>query len=213
MHYAIGKDKTLQTFFAQKWLRPYFATDIAARKHKPGYDTAANRRTLNALVMDALGSNLNPKDFILCEGSINTMKEHLWGTKDPMRERLYQIAVNDAMNGAVPSSDYLSALRTVLFPCSSTLDSVSSALLTIQDHCGVRLLELPRSRYQDTKHQRKRQVGTTKRCSTHQITKCQVGGAVGSVSGRQVRHNGDERSQVDRGTSKDRHRQATDSHH
>jgi len=131
MQYAIGEDKTLETFFEQKWLRTYFAKDIAARKHKPGYDTAANRRTLNALVMDALGSNLNPKDFILCEGSINSMKEHLWRNVDPMGEKLYQDAVKDAMNGVVPSSEYLSALRTVLLPYSCTLDSVPSALLTI----------------------------------------------------------------------------------
>jgi hypothetical protein len=113
MRYAVGQNPNLQSFFRNKWLPVVAASKIPGRQHKPPYTTPKNRRTFNALIFDALGSTMNPTDFVLCEAEINAMKEHMWGDKDLMQLDKYRTAVNEAMTGAVHSNEYLSALRTV----------------------------------------------------------------------------------------------------
>jgi hypothetical protein len=111
--YAVGRDPSLVPFFRDRWLQVVATSKIPGRKHKPPYSTARNRRTFNALIFDALGSTMNPTDFVLCEAEINSMKEHLWHNVDPMELGKYRLAVKEAMTGAVHSQEYLSALRTV----------------------------------------------------------------------------------------------------
>lgn len=84
---------------------------------KPNIAFGKGRLSINALVFEALGSNSNRKDFVLCERQINAYKEALWSEENPMEAgdstSRFEKLVEKANLGEIPSNEYLSAIRTV----------------------------------------------------------------------------------------------------
>lgn len=81
MVFATGKEKTLDTFFRNKYVKPASGTTtIANRPGKPGYRLGIDppRDSLMRLVFEAMGSTPNPVDFVLCEQQINSLKARVW---------------------------------------------------------------------------------------------------------------------------------------
>lgn len=113
MQYADQKDPTLGTFFRTHWQRSL--TGISTRRHRPTYKlgTTPLRNTLERLVFEAMGSTANPSDFVLCDDEINNYKKRLWARENLMAPGRYTAAVQEAMTGAITSSEFLSALRLV----------------------------------------------------------------------------------------------------
>ena len=58
-----------------------------------------------------MGTTANPADFVLCEATIYSYKEILWSTKELVTLKIYSDAVDDAIKGAVASSELLSAAQ------------------------------------------------------------------------------------------------------
>lgn len=112
MNSVIGKDAKKKSFFADWWNKDLDPTEVANRPNKP-LITMGDQITLNNLVFEALGSNNNREDFVLCEEEINGYKARIWNKKAPMGAGRYKIAVKDALNGATDSNMYLSGLRSV----------------------------------------------------------------------------------------------------
>lgn len=116
MVYATKADKDLDDFFRNKFVKPVPGPlTIANRPNPPTYalGTDPPRDSLMKLVFEAMGSTINPTDFVLCEAAINSYKMRVWSLKEPMDSKVYDAALADAMTGAVPSADFLSALRLV----------------------------------------------------------------------------------------------------
>lgn len=116
MLYATKADKTLDAFFRNKFVKPVPGPlTVAKRPNPPPYKLGTDppRDSLMRLVFEAMGSTINPTDFVLCEAAINSYKMRVWSLKEPMGGGVYDLALADAMSGAVPSADFLSALRLV----------------------------------------------------------------------------------------------------
>ncbi|XPS98960.1 hypothetical protein M3J09_008147 [Ascochyta lentis] len=73
-----------------------------------------DQTTINDLVFEALGSNNNRDDFVLCEEEINGYKARIWNQKNAMAPAKYKKAVTDGVSGATGSNVYLSGLRNTL---------------------------------------------------------------------------------------------------
>ena len=115
MEFAVKQNSALDVFFRNEWSKKLSPTSIASRKSKPPYKLT-KQDSLMALIFEPMGSLGNPKNFVLCEQQINLYKERLWSAdKALMKPVVYDDAVENAMKGAVPSSDFLSALRLVYF--------------------------------------------------------------------------------------------------
>ena len=100
-------------FFYNNWNAKLTKAQVAKRKHKPPIDMG-QRRSLNDLVFEALGSSFNRKDFVLFEKEINSYKERLWSVRsDPMDADIYKTMLDAAMTGELPSTYFLSPLRSV----------------------------------------------------------------------------------------------------
>jgi hypothetical protein len=116
MVFATGKDKTLEAFFRNKYVKPTTGTtSIANRPGKPTYTLGTNppRDSLMRLVFEALGTTPNPNDLVLCEQQINSLKARVWSTSDIMATKAYDEIVDSAMEGGTPSSTFLTAIRLV----------------------------------------------------------------------------------------------------
>jgi hypothetical protein len=116
MVYTTQKNKTLDAFFRNKFVKRFSGPmTVANRPSPPNYKLGTNpaRDSLTLLVFEAMGSTNNPSDFVLCESAMNTYKMLIWSLKDPMGVKVSDQALADSMVGAVPSSDFLSALRLV----------------------------------------------------------------------------------------------------
>lgn len=118
--YAKAQDSTLGAFFQNEWEKPRTQSLVEGRTSKPKYfdsqikgGVRPKRLSLNQLVFEAFGSTINPSDFVLLESEINSYKMELWSLKNPMDEIKYRGAYKNAISGARPSSDYLSAIRMV----------------------------------------------------------------------------------------------------
>ena len=109
---VIQKDSKKKTFFTTWWNEDLDATQVAARPNKPSI-TMGDQTTINNLVFEALGSNNNREDFVLCEEEINGYKASIWNQKAAMAPGRYKKAVTDGVSGATDSNVYLSALRSV----------------------------------------------------------------------------------------------------
>ncbi|KAJ4359596.1 uncharacterized protein N0V89_000151 [Didymosphaeria variabile] len=111
-----SKDKSLVTFFKNRWHKALPANTVTSRPHKPHYYTEGmtTRNSLNDLIFEALGSDNNLHDFVMCEDSINSFKMRMWKGEAPMALTTYNDAVTAAMKGQLPSSAYMSALRGVV---------------------------------------------------------------------------------------------------
>lgn len=122
--WAKKREPKLKDFFDTKWNQKYPFDKIKARHNKPNYIDEQNnqprnqqRRSLNALVFEALGSTVNPRVFVLLQNDINLYKKQLWKTGYPMVDTKFEKALSNAWKGARPSSAYLSAIRTVRQAC------------------------------------------------------------------------------------------------
>jgi hypothetical protein len=65
------------------------------------------------LVFEALGTASNPYDLVLCEQQINSLKAGVWLKKEIMATRAYGEIVDHVMEGGLPSSTFLTAIRLV----------------------------------------------------------------------------------------------------
>jgi hypothetical protein len=126
MEVAIGKgkgrnpitvsQKVKEPFFKNFWLKDVSAK-IKTRPNKfPNYEDQTKIKSLNDLVFEALGSQKNAEDFVLCESGINSMKAKLWSNEAPFEQTRWQRIARDAADGAIPSTEHLSGLRTVRYP-------------------------------------------------------------------------------------------------
>jgi hypothetical protein len=113
--YAVEQESKLKPFFENFWNKDFDAARVNSRPSK-FLTTKSTRSTLNDLVFEALGSNLNREDFVVCEEEINGYKARIWNTKSPMDNNDYIKAVISATEGAVGSNVYLSPLRSVRSP-------------------------------------------------------------------------------------------------
>ncbi|KAJ4985095.1 mutanase [Stagonosporopsis vannaccii] len=100
-------------FFQDYWIKEFTVTQVSKRTNKPPIEMG-KRKTLNDLVFEALGSSFNRNDFVLCEKEINSYKERLWSRTNPMDKGKLKIYLQDAVSGALPSTYFLSVLRTTL---------------------------------------------------------------------------------------------------
>ncbi|KAL1600775.1 hypothetical protein SLS60_007163 [Paraconiothyrium brasiliense] len=115
MEYAIEKNAKLEPFFQNHWTQRVGQISlIRKRSPRPAYrlGTRPPRDSLGSLVFEALGTTHNPTNFVLCSREINMFKEHLWAQKNLMGLDLYNTSLTEAMEGIVPSSVFLSGLRT-----------------------------------------------------------------------------------------------------
>jgi hypothetical protein len=119
MQTAAQKDSKQKTFFATWWNKELDPTTVAARPNKPPI-AMGDHTTINNLVFEALGSNNNRDDFVLCQEEINGYKARIWNQNNAMAPTKYKKAVTDGVSGATNSNVYLSALRSVsILPNSS----------------------------------------------------------------------------------------------
>lgn len=109
---AAKTNPKIKTFVETWWNKELDPATVASRPNKP-LISMGNQKTINHLVFEALGSNNNREDFVLCEEEINGYKARLWNTNNPMAVTVYKKAVTDALSGGTDSSLYLSALRSV----------------------------------------------------------------------------------------------------
>ncbi|KAH6613040.1 hypothetical protein C7974DRAFT_380748 [Boeremia exigua] len=100
-------------FFQDYWTKEYTVTQVSTRTNKPPMEMG-KRKTLNDLVFEALGPSFNRKDFVLCDKEINSYKERIWSKNNPMDRAKVKIYLEDAVSGALPSTYFLSVLRTTL---------------------------------------------------------------------------------------------------
>lgn len=114
INYAAKNNVKFKDFFEKWWNQDLVPTTVANRPNKPPI-TMGDQTTINNLVFEALGSNDNRDDFVLCEEEINGYKARIWNTKSPMEAKKYKKAVIDAVSGATDFNVYLSALRIVYF--------------------------------------------------------------------------------------------------
>ncbi|KAJ4984185.1 hypothetical protein SVAN01_10293 [Stagonosporopsis vannaccii] len=87
----IGNDAKKKSFFVDWWNKALDATEVADRPNKPSI-TMGDQVTLNNLVFEALGSNNNRDDFVLCEEEINGYKARIWNRKAPIGAARYKNA-------------------------------------------------------------------------------------------------------------------------
>jgi hypothetical protein len=111
--YAVTQESKLKAFFENLWNKDLAAADVASRPNKPQIPMGT-RSTLNNLVFEALGSNFNREDFVICEEEINGYKARIWKTLSPMDN--YKNTVTSALKGEIDSNVYLSGLRNVRSP-------------------------------------------------------------------------------------------------
>ncbi|KAJ4375481.1 hypothetical protein N0V86_007012 [Didymella sp. IMI 355093] len=110
---SVAKDAKIKAFIENGWNTDLDTTKVANGPNKPSI-TMGNRKMLNSLIFEALGSDEHREDFVLCESEINSYKARIWDTVSPMANGKYKTAVKDAVSGALDSNVYLSALRSTL---------------------------------------------------------------------------------------------------
>jgi hypothetical protein len=112
--YAVSKTAGLDKFFINFWNKDLDRLEITGRAHKPSYPKGpTERKTINQLVFDAFGSTNNKNALILCNDQINAYKARIWKMIDTTDATEYEKDVKASISGALPSSVYLSHIRTV----------------------------------------------------------------------------------------------------
>ena len=112
---AEGGSEPTQQFFQKWWNKPLNRTRYLSRT-QPVIEQASfkdDRKTLNNLVFQALGSNFNRAEFVLCEKGINAFKERVWSKSSPMDDKKFQAYAEDAAIGGIGSDLFLTGIRTV----------------------------------------------------------------------------------------------------
>lgn len=111
-----GQDATRQAFarwLLDNWNAKLTDPNVAKRK-KPSPDyRLSGQLTYGNLIWNALGSNTNLQDFVLCETSINSYKARIWKLTAPTDPKEFQKDVKRSVEGAVPSNGYLTNLKMV----------------------------------------------------------------------------------------------------
>ncbi|KAF2678799.1 hypothetical protein K458DRAFT_490904 [Lentithecium fluviatile CBS 122367] len=116
MRSVLKNNAQVQAFFRTHWQSQLDPNQVRNRAFKPSYytSTMTPRTTMNDLIFEAIGSNNNLKDFVMCESQINSFKQRMWSSNSPMENDRYKKAVLEAIDGLVPSNQYLSALRATI---------------------------------------------------------------------------------------------------
>lgn len=110
---VVKSNAALGAFFSNHWNQVFTPQVISARAQKPSIETNNAVVTLNGLVFQAMGSNYNREDFVVCDHEINSYKARIWDQKAPMELNKYKLLVTDALSGALSSNAYQSVLRIV----------------------------------------------------------------------------------------------------
>lgn len=103
-------------FFEDFWNKPLPTATVDSRPNNPlpaKNQAKFKEPTLNDLVFQALGSSKNREEFVICEKSINSVKENVWSGADPMEEGRFKKYAGDAAKGILNKDTFLSPLRTV----------------------------------------------------------------------------------------------------
>ncbi|KAG9201759.1 hypothetical protein G6514_005375 [Epicoccum nigrum] len=113
-------DANIKKFVEEWWNKELDPVKASKRPNKPPI-TMGDRTTINKMVFEALGSDNNREDFVLCHEEINGYKARIWDLKAPMAltspkkvKGKYTLAVEDAVAGKTDSNMYLSGLRATL---------------------------------------------------------------------------------------------------
>lgn len=103
-------------FFSDWWNKELDQAKYNSRTQPPIEQAVfkSDKRTLNNLIFQALGSSFNRGDFVLCEKSINSFKERVWSGSDPMDTDKFKTLAEDASIGGMKSVLFLTPLRTTL---------------------------------------------------------------------------------------------------
>ena len=105
-------------YLIDNWAKNVQTTLQARPKKFTGYSESkvatSKDKSLNDVVFEAMGSQRNAEDFVLCESGINSFKAKLWADQEPFQASRWQKIAKDAANGAVPSREHFQGLRTAL---------------------------------------------------------------------------------------------------
>lgn len=114
LEHAAAKDKALVPFLQTFWKQSLNAQDVSKRPNQPdkgvGFPLQAN---LNDLVFQALGSDSNRKDFVLCDKTINAYKARIWKKTAPLQAGDLNTLVANGVRGSLPTNEYFTVLRNV----------------------------------------------------------------------------------------------------
>lgn len=114
LEHAAAKDKALVSFLQTFWKQSLNAQDVSKRPNQPdkgvGFPLQAN---LNDLVFQALGSDSDRKDFVLCDKTINAYKARIWKKTAPLQAGDLNTLVANGVRGSLPTNEYFTVLRNV----------------------------------------------------------------------------------------------------
>ena len=110
---VVSSNAALGAFFSSHWNQVLTPQVINTRAQKPSIETNSGINTLNSLVFQAMGSNYNREDFVVCDHEINSYKARIWDQKAPMELNKFNLLVTDAHSGSLSSNAYQSVLRNV----------------------------------------------------------------------------------------------------
>ena len=113
---STGQDAKSQAF--AQWLTDNWEAKLTdanvAKRTKPVPDyKLSGKLTYGNLIFNAVGSNTNLQDFVLCQTSINSYKARIWKRFDPTDEKEFVKEVKRSVDGSVPSNVYLTHLKMV----------------------------------------------------------------------------------------------------
>jgi len=125
-------------FFETWWPKKFDKFEIEGRP-SPTASNKNNRRSLPALLFEALESKTHRTDFVLCNDEMNGYKGRLWQLINPMDTKRFNEIAKDAANGAIPSVQHLIALRAVSI--SNAVPQKDNITNMSQDSGGVCVYE------------------------------------------------------------------------
>ncbi|KAF2265585.1 hypothetical protein CC78DRAFT_543121 [Lojkania enalia] len=104
--------------FFQNWWNVELDREAWNKRAKPvsgqQLDKFERTNTLNKLIFQALGSNKNRAEFVLCDQVINGFKQRIWSLSSPMDDNKFKQNAEDAVIGALATNTFLSPLRATL---------------------------------------------------------------------------------------------------
>jgi hypothetical protein len=108
------------SFFKDEWQKKLDKKKLDVRRKNP-YHKAAGKKfesdldlsTLNHLVFEAVGSNNNPSDFVVCDATINSIKGKLWQGIAPMANARFDTIAKRVLDGRFSSNHLHSVIRAV----------------------------------------------------------------------------------------------------
>jgi hypothetical protein len=117
---AVGKGKDIKqlsttvpsTFFLTWWNKALDQKKVEGRKNNIARPDD-KLTTLNDLVFQALGSNTNLDNFVLCNDEINSYKARVWSQISHVAEDKYKQEIESVLNGMSNSNTLHSSFRAV----------------------------------------------------------------------------------------------------